>query len=514
VAENASATVGTTGIIQSTDNITGNIVLQNNGGPGGTQTFTMGSGVNSGNNHFVGGTTIGALAQAISDSTLGIEAQVNVTTGALELQSSFANTNIVATSNLNDTVAEGVSLGSPDPGLSAVDSSTTLSLGSGTLQNGDVLTGSTPNSTGSITIMANGNTETFVMGATAHNVTTGGLGTLLGSVFTVNGNTVADLENAINGSTGVNGLNITASNTNSDGNLLLKSDVANGNTISISGNTLQDAFSNPASVASLGTFASTSDTVAGTVSFDVGSTPEGFTISNGETVQGLVNQINKGDYGVSASLTSTNANTLGTSTSDGFYSLTLTSNTYGTAGEIENTGTLVRDIAPTAMLNYVGSAAYNTGLSSGSIESGTAIYDSSSGQTDTPTGVAGIISNANGSSGIATISYSDGAGQALNGTDLSNQTDAETALNSLNLAISDVASQDGYIGAQINTLNSISQVMSTQQENVVSAQNAIQATDYASATSNMSKYEILSQTGIAALAQANTVQQEVTKLLQ
>jgi flagellin len=77
-----------------------------------------------------------------------------------------------------------------------------------------------------------------------------------------------------------------------------------------------------------------------------------------------------------------------------------------------------------------------------------------------------------------------------------------------------VASQDGYIGAQINTLNSISQVMSTQQENVVSAQNAIQATDYAAATSNMSKYEILSQTGIAALAQANSVQQEVTKLLQ
>ena len=46
------------------------------------------------------------------------------------------------------------------------------------------------------------------------------------------------------------------------------------------------------------------------------------------------------------------------------------------------------------------------------------------------------------------------------------------------------------------------------------AQNAVQATDYASATSNMSKYEILSQTGISALAQANSMSQEVTKLLQ
>ncbi len=88
------------------------------------------------------------------------------------------------------------------------------------------------------------------------------------------------------------------------------------------------------------------------------------------------------------------------------------------------------------------------------------------------------------------------------------------ALTQLNAAITDVAAQDGYIGAQINTLSAVSNVLSTQSENVQSAQNAVQATDYASASSNMSKYEILSQTGISALAQANSMQQEVTKLLQ
>jgi flagellin len=102
----------------------------------------------------------------------------------------------------------------------------------------------------------------------------------------------------------------------------------------------------------------------------------------------------------------------------------------------------------------------------------------------------------------------------LSNTNLLTQGNAQNAESVLNNAITYVAAQDGYIGAQINTLNAISQVMSTQQENIVSAQNAVQATDYASATSNMSKYEILSQTGIAALAQANSVQQEVTKLLQ
>jgi flagellin len=80
--------------------------------------------------------------------------------------------------------------------------------------------------------------------------------------------------------------------------------------------------------------------------------------------------------------------------------------------------------------------------------------------------------------------------------------------------VQDVAAERGYTGAQINTLNAVSNVESTEQENVVSAQNSIQATDYASATSNLSKYEILSQTGISALAQANSTEQLVTKLLQ
>jgi flagellin len=116
--------------------------------------------------------------------------------------------------------------------------------------------------------------------------------------------------------------------------------------------------------------------------------------------------------------------------------------------------------------------------------------------------------------GVASISYTASSGTNLSGTDLTNATNAQTALTALNAAITNVAAQQGYVGAQINTLNSVSQVLSTQSENVTSAQNAVQATDYASATSNMSKYEILSQTGISALAQANSMQQEVTKLLQ
>jgi len=200
---------------------------------------------------------------------------------------------------------------------------------------------------------------------------------------------------------------------------------------------------------------------------------------------------------------------LGVTVSDTNGTLTLSS-TAGSANALTVTSNLT-DTTIGKSMTYTSAAAYADGISSTNIKDNDIGGVAGNVQTAAPNIDSGTATTA---TGTATISYSDAAGQSLSGTDLLDQSDAQIALNDLNLAISDVAAQDGYIGAQINTLNSISQVMSTQQENVVSAQNAIQATDYASATSNMSKYEILSQTGIAALAQANSVQQEVTKLLQ
>jgi flagellin len=176
---------------------------------------------------------------------------------------------------------------------------------------------------------------------------------------------------------------------------------------------------------------------------------------------------------------------------------------------ISITAANLADTTTSTTPTYTADSYYSVGVSTANF-AGNGIADTATGQAaaDTP------VANTNGAGGIATISYSDKAGQSLAATDLNNQSDAESALTSLNSAITAVAAQDGYIGAQINTLNAVSSVLSTQSENVESAQNAVQATDYASAASNMSKYEILSQTGISALAQANSQQQMVTKLLQ
>lgn len=103
---------------------------------------------------------------------------------------------------------------------------------------------------------------------------------------------------------------------------------------------------------------------------------------------------------------------------------------------------------------------------------------------------------------------------SLSGTSLTSTSGAQSALTKINSAITTVAAERGTIGANINTLTAVGNVMTTQSTNTLAAQNDVTATDYGQATSDMSKYQILSQTGIAALSQANQAQQLITKLLQ
>jgi flagellin len=230
--------------------------------------------------------------------------------------------------------------------------------------------------------------------------------------------------------------------------------------------------------------AQSTDTLASTTLTLTYDNPDGSTgsvvTSAATTVGGLIAAINASGRGLTATFT-----------------------TASQAGDNTDTST---DTGIMISGNLNTTAASTSGAQKIAITTGG--YDTSVSAT-----AAGSL-QADNSGGIATISYTDSAGANLSTYNLASAGSAQSALNVLNQAISDVAAQDGYIGAQINTLNSVSQVLSTQEENVQAAQNAVQATDYASATSNMSKYEILSQTGISALAQANSMQQEVTKLLQ
>jgi flagellin len=100
------------------------------------------------------------------------------------------------------------------------------------------------------------------------------------------------------------------------------------------------------------------------------------------------------------------------------------------------------------------------------------------------------------------------------GDNLTSTATAETTLTAVTNAIAGISAQRGAIGANINQLNAASNVASTESVNLSSAQSTIQATNFGQATSDLAKFQVLSQTGISALAQANSTQQEILKLLQ
>jgi flagellin len=97
---------------------------------------------------------------------------------------------------------------------------------------------------------------------------------------------------------------------------------------------------------------------------------------------------------------------------------------------------------------------------------------------------------------------------------LGNATAAQAALTAINLAITSVSAQRGAIGASVNRLTAAQGVISDQITNLQSAVNNIQNADIGVTVANMTQYNVLESTGVAALQQTNQAQQTVLKLVQ
>jgi flagellin len=91
---------------------------------------------------------------------------------------------------------------------------------------------------------------------------------------------------------------------------------------------------------------------------------------------------------------------------------------------------------------------------------------------------------------------------------------AQQALTAIYNAVESVSAQRGAIGASVNRLNAVVNVISNQVQNITSAQNNIQNADIGKTVANMTQYNILQSTGMAALQQSNQAQQAVLKLVQ
>jgi len=126
------------------------------------------------------------------------------------------------------------------------------------------------------------------------------------------------------------------------------------------------------------------------------------------------------------------------------------------------------------------------------------------------------LTDANASSTIASsVGVLSDTALSLNGTALTGTdgTGAQTALTAIDAAIQTVANDRGTIGAAVNRLQDASAVMSTQVQNLTAAENNIMAADIPSTISNLSRESVLAQTGMAALAQANSQESSILTLL-
>jgi flagellin len=236
---------------------------------------------------------------------------------------------------------------------------------------------------------------------------------------------------------------------------------------------------------SAGVVAGASGGGAGTLTVTTGGVAHNFTVAAGDKISDVINTINNAGTGITASLDSATGKVSLTDTQDN--------------GDIAVSGTA----ANVAALDGSGSFS-NPALMTSSNTLSVFLSDS----TQTGTSTVNVALNTFNSSNLGV------AGQGIANNDLTTTTDAATALTAINTAISNVSALRGTIGAGVNQLQAATNVISSQTQNLQTASSNITSADIGQVVSNMTEYSILSQTGMAAMAQANSMQKNILTLLQ
>jgi flagellin len=183
----------------------------------------------------------------------------------------------------------------------------------------------------------------------------------------------------------------------------------------------------------------------------------------------------------------------------------VTLGTEAATGTVSSTQRIALDNEYQSILKEVNSIGSNTAFN------GTQVFS---------TNTTSIFLSDATATGTQTIAVSTGAlvagtgsgGLGLTGNLLSAAA-ATTELTSIFSATGSVAATRGTIGAGINQLQAASNVATNVIQNLTAAEEQIRAADIPTVVAQLSKFSILEQTGISALAQANSQQQQVLTLL-
>ncbi len=216
------------------------------------------------------------------------------------------------------------------------------------------------------------------------------------------------------------------------------------------------------------------------------------------------------DTGKSSTFTAANGNTMQTLMD--YFNTGAGSSNVNVNVSLDTTGHLkVNDKTGNGSIVVTSGITEAGAVAKASISGGSAVY-LSDGTTAGSSPITMTVGNLSASS----IGFSTGltaVDLTAANVDLLSASDAQSTLTKITSAISNVAADRGTLGATMNRLTSASTVINNQVQNLTSAEDGIMAADIPSEVANLTKYNILSQTGISALAQANQMQQSVLSLL-
>ncbi|MDP2989248.1 MAG: flagellin, partial [Kiritimatiellota bacterium] len=120
-----------------------------------------------------------------------------------------------------------------------------------------------------------------------------------------------------------------------------------------------------------------------------------------------------------------------------------------------------------------------------------------------------------GTTGLTTLGFtaSNPVSGSLTGADVLNVANSNTMMQRIDSALTAVSTQRSTFGAIQNRFESVITNLSATTENLTAARSRIQDTDFAAETAQLTRNQILQQAGVAMLAQANALPNNVLTLL-
>ena len=193
---------------------------------------------------------------------------------------------------------------------------------------------------------------------------------------------------------------------------------------------------------------------------------------------------------------------------------------FATTAEVTSIKTALSNLI-TGTAGYEGVSVTSSGQtlnimdSSGrSIDDISAVNAASSAMTIASAAVVDIATGTTGGAGAAPASAAVFSGSArLNNKDLTSLTNANSAVTAVDAALAAVNSERSTMGAVMSRLTHAVDNLTSVSQNASESRSRILDTDYAAATTKLSKAQIIQQAATAMLAQANQQPQTVLALL-